>query len=127
MYADSAILNMYDCHVHGDITASECGGMVGAFLGAYSVTYDISHCSHTGNITGNRSGGITGNSIHRCTSGKIRYCSQTGGVISGADCGGIVGKAFSDQNSIISNCFCTSDITGLRSGGIAGSYFAGRQ
>lgn len=78
----------------------------------------ITNCYSTGQITNQKSGGITG----QYSFGTLSYCYSTGNMpITAKYSGGICSGGF---NGTISNCFSLGSIEQNYCGGIVGGYFA---
>ena len=98
--------NLNKCHVNGDISANLYSA--GLVLSSDGVVFN--NCSALTNISAENCYGIT-------TYSAFVYQSYTGGMLTGKNCGGLIGNNF---NGIVQNCFSNCNINANEQGGVSG-------
>jgi hypothetical protein len=125
-YSNNASGNIIqNCYSTGNISNSNCGGIVGQYAGQLSGgNILISDCSTSGAISGTSAGGIFGQSAGYSYGTATSTNCYTTGAISGERSGGIFGEyagyRYGTASSI--NCHTTGIISGEACGGIFGLY-----
>lgn len=121
-----------NCHTSGTVNGT--WGFLGGIIGSTSIvnnkSIDIDNCTSSCEVNGNSPtrkvdniGGLIGYAFAYGHNGEylsITNCSASGNITSnGEDVGGLIGTA--NDSILISNCFATGDVTGLRDcGGLIG-------
>lgn len=105
------------CHALGNVTATQ---QVGGLVGFFSFHNSVYNCSATGTVKGNSCvGGLIGDGY---AMKEIKNCYSTGDVIAkGNFVGGIIGRTSNSNDTDITGCYSTGNISGVeRVGGVMG-------
>ena len=105
------------CHALGNVTATQ---QVGGLVGFFSFHNSVYNCSATGTVKGNSCvGGLIGDGY---AMKEIKNCYSTGDVIAkGSFVGGIIGRTSNSNDTDITGCYSTGNISGVeRVGGVMG-------
>ena len=105
------------CHALGNVTATQ---QVGGLVGNFSFHNSVYNCSATGTVKGNSCvGGLIGDGY---AMKEIKNCYSTGDVIAkGNFVGGIIGRTSNSNDTDITGCYSTGNISGVeRVGGVMG-------
>lgn len=105
------------CYALGNVTATQ---QVGGLVGFFSFHNSVYNCSATGTVKGNSCvGGLIGDGY---AMKEIKNCYSTGDVIAkGNFVGGIIGRTSNSNDTDITGCYSTGNISGVeRVGGVMG-------
>ena len=105
------------CHALGNVTATQ---QVGGLVGNFSFHNSVYNCSATGTVKGTSCvGGLIGDGY---AMKEIKNCYSTGDVIAkGNFVGGIIGRTSNSNDTDITGCYSTGNISGVeRVGGVMG-------
>lgn len=105
------------CHALGNVTATQ---LVGGLVGNFSFHNSVYNCSATGTVKGTSCvGGLIGDGY---AMKEIKNCYSTGDVIAkGNFVGGIIGRTSNSNDTDITGCYSTGNISGVeRVGGVMG-------
>ena len=105
------------CYALGNVTATQ---QVGGLVGFFSFHNSVYNCSATGTVKGNSCvGGLIGDGY---AMKDIKNCYSTGDVIAkGNFVGGIIGRTSNSNDTDITGCYSTGNISGVeRVGGVMG-------
>ncbi|MBP3490628.1 flagellin [bacterium] len=105
------------CYALGNVTATQ---QVGGLVGFFSFHNSVYNCSATGTVKGNSCvGGLIGDGY---AMKEIKNCYSTGDVIAkGSFVGGIIGRTSNSNDTDITGCYSTGNISGVeRVGGVMG-------
>lgn len=105
------------CHALGNVTATQ---QVGGLVGNFSFHNSVYNCSATGTVKGTSCvGGLIGDGY---AMKEIKNCYSTGDVIAkGNFVGGIIGRTSNNNDTDITGCYSTGNISGVeRVGGVMG-------
>ena len=105
------------CYALGNVTATQ---QVGGLVGNFSFHNSVYNCSATGTVKGTSCvGGLIGDGY---AMKEIKNCYSTGDVIAkGNFVGGIIGRTSNSNDTDITGCYSTGNISGVeRVGGVMG-------
>lgn len=105
------------CYALGNVTATQ---QVGGLVGFFSFHNSVYNCSATGTVKGTSCvGGLIGDGY---AMKEIKNCYSTGDVIAkGNFVGGIIGRTSNSNDTDITGCYSTGNISGVeRVGGVMG-------
>lgn len=90
---NNATVDIIDCYTTGNITGAESGGLVGSYAGSSGGVVNVSYSYTRGGIMGSGAGGIVGSNA---VTFNISNCYVSGDVTDGTITSGVVGSNHGD-------------------------------